>query len=79
MMKFIGVRLPVTMVKDLDYMVNCTGTSRAQFIRQGILAVISEFYRNEEIKQKNQENYENKRNSTRRRSGSDWISLPDEW
>jgi len=77
MMKFIGIRLPSTMIKDLNYISDVTGTSKSQFIRQGILSVIAEYYRNEAIRNQNVKQYENKRNTTRR--GGEWISLPDEW
>ena len=77
MMQFMGIRLPSTMIRDLNYISEHTGTSKSQFIRQGIMSVIAEYFRNEAIKQKNQEQYENKRNTSRR--GGEWVSLPDEW
>ena len=77
MMKLMGIRLPSTMIRDLNYISEHTGTSKSQFIRQGIMSVIAEYFRNEAIKQKNQEQYENKRNTSRR--GGEWVSLPDEW
>lgn len=77
MMKFIGIRLPSTMIKDLNYISDVTGTSKSQFIRQGILSVIAEYYRNEAIRNQNMKKYENQRNTTRR--SGEWISLPDEW
>lgn len=78
MMKFIGIRLPRTMIKDLNYLSEITGTSKSQFIRQGILGVIADYYRNEAIRQKNQEKYENNKNVSRR-GGGDWISITDGW
>ena len=77
MMQFMGIRLPSTMIRDLNYISEHTGTSKSQFIRQGIMSVIAEYFRNEAIKQKNQEQYENKRNTSRR--GGEWVSLPDGW
>ncbi|MBU1566545.1 MAG: hypothetical protein KJ630_13075 [Proteobacteria bacterium] len=77
MMKHIGVKVPHKMLNDLGLISQNTGISKSFLIRQGILTVIAEFYRNEAIKQKNQEKYENKRNAARR--GGEWVSLPDEW
>jgi len=76
-MKFIGIRVPNTMIKDLKYISELTGTSKSQFIRQGIMSVIAEYYRNEAIRQNNQDKHEKNRNASRR--GSEWVSLPDEW
>jgi len=76
MMKFIGVRLPLSMIRDLRYVSERTGTSMSELIRQGICFIVSEFFKKEEVRQKQQERYE-KTNQIQRHE--DHMSLPDGW
>ena len=76
MMKFIGVRLPWSMIKDLRYVSERSGTNKSELIRQGIFLIVSEFFKKEEIRQKQQEMYE-KNNPPQRHENH--MSLPDGW
>ncbi len=76
MMKFMGVRLPQSMILDLRYVSERSGTSKSELIRQGIFFIVSEFFKKEEIRQKQQERYE-KNNPPQRYE--DHMSLPDGW
>ncbi len=76
MMKFQGVRLPLSMIRDLNYVSKRSGTSKSELMRQGIFFIVSEFFKKEEIRQKQQENYE-KNNPPQRHENH--ISLPDCW
>lgn len=75
-MKFVGVRLPLGMISDINYIKKATGVTKSMLVRQGLAIVINDYFQKEKVKQEQIQERKKREATIRSRGG---LTLPDGW
>ena len=75
-MKFVGVRLPLGMISDINYIKKATGVTKSMLVRQGLAIVINDYFQKEKVKQEQTQDRRIREASIQSEGG---LTLPDGW
>jgi predicted DNA-binding protein len=75
-MKFVGVRLPLGMISDINYIKKATGVTKSMLVRQGLAIVINDYFQKEKVKQEQTQDRRKREASIQSEGG---LTLPDGW